>query len=247
MKNMMFNCIIETEEEAVLEQMQNNTRVIVPVYNESQVVAGVIAEIRKHFNNVVCVDDGSKDKSAEAILEAGAILIKHPINLGAGAATQTGLDYALQDPKAEYFITIDADGQHDIKDAEKMLEYLKKNKLDVVFGSRFMGATRDMSGLKSALLAFARLFSKLDSGVALTDPHIGLRVFNRKFAENLNITMPDFAHASEIVHRIKEGNYKYGEVPVTVTYSDYSRAKGQPMLNAVNIAFDLLLQKVSKK
>lgn len=221
--------------------------VIVPVYNEAQVIKNVVEGIKKKFDNVVCVNDGSADNSSAEILDAGAILIEHPINLGAGAATQTGIDYALQDPLAQYFITMDADGQHHTEDAATMLECLQKQKLDIVFGSRFLGESKDMTGLKRVLLKGAKLFSRFDTGIGLTDPHIGLRVFNRKFAENLNITLPDFAHASEVVHRVKEGGYRYSEVPVTVSYTEYSIKKGQPMLNAVNIAFDLLLQKVSKK
>jgi len=230
------------------ELVSDEVYVIIPVYNEAQVVGEVIKTIKSHFTNIICVNDGSRDDSSRQIVEAGATLIEHPINLGAGAATQTGIDYALKDSAAKYFITIDADGQHNIEDAAKMLDYLRTNNLDVVFGSRFMGLkSENMRPLKRGLLALARLFSRFDSGIGLSDPHIGLRAFNRKFAENLNITMPDFAHASEVVHRIKEGNYRYGEVPVTVTYSDYSMAKGQSMFNAINIAFDLFLHRVSKR
>lgn len=226
---------------------ESDVYVIVPVYNEAQVVGDVIREIRKHFKYVVCVNDGSKDDSSEAILQAGGILVEHPINLGAGAATQTGIDYALQDKNAKYFVTIDADGQHETSDAVRMLEHLKKNDLDIVLGSRFLGTIKNISGFKRRFLKLAAVFSGSTSGVKLTDPHIGLRVFNRHFAENLKLTMPDFAHASELVHRISEGNFKYDEVAATVSYSDYSLAKGQPMLNAVNITFDLFLHRFTKK
>jgi polyprenyl-phospho-N-acetylgalactosaminyl synthase len=224
-----------------------DTYVIIPVYNEETVVAGVVDAVRKVFSNVVCVDDGSMDNSVEAILATGAKLVQHPINLGAGAATQTGIDYALQEPAAEYFITFDADGQHDIKDAVRMLEYLKKHDLDIVFGSRFIGDVHNIGRVKRIFLKAAALFSRITSGVKLTDPHIGLRVLNRRFAENLKITLPDFTHASEVVHRVKEGNYKYDEVPITVMYSDYSKSKGQPMMNSINITIDLLFHRISKK
>lgn len=226
---------------------RDDTYVIIPVYNEETVVAEVVSAAHKIFSKVICVDDGSIDNSADIILATDAKLVQHTINLGAGAATQTGIDYALQDPDAEYFITFDADGQHDIKDAVKMLEYLKKHDLDIVFGSRFAGDVHNISRVKRIFLKAAAIFSKTTSGVNLTDPHIGLRVFNRKFAENLKITLPDFTHASEIVHRVKEGNYKYDEVPITVMYSDYSKSKGQPMMNSINITIDLLFHRISKK
>lgn len=221
--------------------------VVIPVYNEQQTIGSVLQEVSKHYSNIVCVNDGSKDDSSKIIAEHGATVLNHSINLGAGAATQTGIDYALLDEKAEYFVTIDADGQHEVEDADKMLSHLKKNNLDIVFGSRFMGDVQNISKIKRGFLKLAAQFSKKTSGVYLTDPHIGIRAFNRKFAENLKMTLPDFAHASELVERVAEGKYKYDEVPVTVTYSDYSKKKGQPMLNAINITFDLMLDKISKK
>ncbi len=224
-----------------------DTYVIIPVYNEAKMIGSVIKTVKKHFDHVVCVDDGSKDDSASVILAAGATLVQHPINLGAGAATQTGIDFALRDKKAAYFVTIDADGQHDVKDAIRMRDHIEKHHLDIVLGSRFLGTIENISWVKHTFLKLAAAYSKMTSGVALTDPHIGLRVFNRHFAENLQLTMPDFAHASELVHRIGEKKFRYEEVPITVTYSDYSKAKGQPMLNAVNITFDLLINRFTKK
>ena len=227
--------------------MNDNCYIIIPVYNEAKVVGKVINSCQKKFMNVVCVNDGSSDTSAKEIIKAGAVLVNHPINLGAGAATQTGVDYALQDPKAEYFITIDADGQHSIEDAAKMLAFLQKNNLDIVMGSRFLGKVENISKIKHGFLKVAAIFSGATTGVKLTDPHIGLRVFNRRFAEALKLTMPDFSHASELVHRIGEGKFAYDEMPVSVTYNAYTKAKGQSMINAVNITFDMMLHKVSKK
>jgi glycosyltransferase involved in cell wall biosynthesis len=227
--------------------VNKDTYVIIPVYNEAQVIKGVVDSVQKHFQKVVCVNDGSRDDSSVKIHSTKATLLEHAINLGAGAATQTGIDYALRDPDARYFITIDADGQHQIEDALQMLDQLKKSKLDIVLGSRFLGTVHNISPFKRAFLKVAAVFSKSTSGVALTDPHIGLRVFNRKFAQDLKMTMPGFAHASELVNRIGEGGFKYKEVPIHVSYSDYSKTKGQSMLNAINITVDLFHHRISKK
>ncbi len=224
-----------------------NTYIIIPVYNEASVVGQVIKAARHDYDNVIGVNDGSSDDSSNEIVRAGATLVEHPINLGAGAATQTGIDYALQDAAAEYFVTIDADGQHDIRDVATMLAYLKEHKLDVVFGSRFIGEAKNLSPIKRYFLKLAATFSNKTTGITLTDTHVGLRVFNRRFATNLKLTLPGFTHASEIIQRTSEGNYRYAEVPVTITYSDYSKSKGQPMLNAINIAFDLFFHRISKK
>lgn len=227
--------------------MVSNTYVIIPVFNEAFAVKNVIDSVLKTYPNVVCVNDGSTDQSMEIIKNTKAHLVNHPVNLGAGAALQTGIDFALLDKKAKYFITIDADGQHNIEDATSMLKFLEKNKIDIVIGSRFWGKTQNMTIFKKTLLKLAAIFSSSVSGVNLSDPHIGLRVFNRKFAEKLNLSMPDFSHASELVDRIKENKNSYAEMPVTVTYTKYSKSKGQPMLNAVNISFDVLINKLLKR
>ena len=227
--------------------MQNDVAIIIPVYNEALVIRQTIEHVISTFHNVICVDDGSRDNSITEIRKTKAFLVAHPLNLGQGAALQTGIEYALRDKNMKYFVTFDADGQHDIRDVENMLMCIRKNNVDVVLGSRFLGSAENISNFKKIVLKSAVLFSNLTTGLHLTDAHNGLRVFNRKVAENLEITMPDMAHASEIVHRIAEKGYSYSELPVTIAYTDYSRAKGQSALNAINISFDLLLHKVTKK
>lgn len=221
--------------------------VIIPVYNEAEVVGRVVAEALKQFPNVICVDDGSNDNSVSEIEKTDAKLVKHPINLGQGATLQTGIEYALQHKDAKYFVTFDADGQHRLEDVKKMLEYIQTHNVDVVLGSRFLGKTENISLLKKVVLKAAVKFSNLTTGVYLTDAHNGLRVFNRHFAENVNITLPDMAHASEIIHEIKEKEFKYKELPVTIRYTDYTKSKGQSIMNAINITFDLLVRRISKK
>lgn len=227
--------------------MHKDTYIIIPVYNESAAIKSVIETVLKKFTNIVCVNDGSKDETAAQIAKTKAKLINHTINLGQGAALQTGIEYALLDKNIMYFVTFDADGQHSIDDVERMLDYIKNYKVDIVLGSRFLGEAKNISKVKKWLLKLAIKFSNWTTGLKLSDAHNGLRVFNRHFAENVNITMPDMAHASEITHRIAEMKFKYAELPVTITYTDYSKAKGQSILNAVNITFDLIMNRFTKK
>jgi glycosyltransferase involved in cell wall biosynthesis len=226
--------------------MHKGVVVIIPVYNEGEVIADVVTAVTKRFSRVICIDDGSQDNSAEMIKSTSAQLVQHSINLGQGAALQTGIDYALLDPEIKYFVTYDADGQHDLNDVERMLTTIKQTKVDIILGSRFLGKAENITPLKRFVLKLAVLFSNKTSGITLTDAHNGLRVFNRRVAEELNITMPDFSHASEIVSRIAHKKFTYQEAPVTILYTDYSRKKGQSIFNAVNISFDIILRKVTK-
>lgn len=213
-----------------------------PLYNEATVVRAVLEEARTVFPKIVCVDDGSSDDSAVEASAGGAVVVRHPINLGQGAALRTGLDYALQDPQADYFVTFDSDGQHRVEDALTMVRMLDGGELDVVVGSRFLDDRTTLSPLKRVVLRMGVAFERMSSGVKLTDAHNGLRAFNRHAAVSIQIMQNRMAHASEIVSEIGRNKLRWAEAPVHVLYTDYSRSKGQSVWNSVNILSDLFLK-----
>lgn len=227
--------------------MRTDVAFVIPVYNEGAVVREVVESVLQEYSQVVCVNDCSSDDSAAEVAATGAHLINHPVNMGQGAALQTGIEYARDIPGIKYVCTFDSDGQHRLEDVATMLETIEREGTDFVLGSRFLGTKAvGMPASKRALLSAAIAFSNATSGVKLTDTHNGLRVFTKRVADEINITMPDMAHASEILEIIKTNGYTYTEVPVLIVYTDYSRAKGQSLINAINIAFDTLLRKVSR-
>lgn len=220
----------------------DDTWVIMPVYNEAAVVTQVVDDLRTAFPNVVCVDDGSTDGSAQQIAATGAHLVRHPINMGQGAALQTGLSYALARPGGRFFVTFDADGQHQVGDAAQMVALARNESVDVVLGSRFLDSQSRVPLLKRVVLTLVVALSPATRRMGLTDAHNGLRVFNRAVAERLRIKMNDMAHASEIVSLLARGSWTVREVPVTIRYTDYSRSKGQSLINGINILFDLTVR-----
>jgi glycosyltransferase involved in cell wall biosynthesis len=220
----------------------DDTWLVVPLYNEGQVIGDVVGKALTVFPHIVCVDDGSRDDSAQQAEQAGACVVRHPINLGQGAALQTGLEFALTDPAARYFVTFDSDGQHQVSDAAAMVRRLQQGDVDVVFGSRFLDGRTRPGAMKRLVLKTAVAYSNLSTGVHLTDAHNGLRAFNRTVAEGLDVTQNRMAHASEIVTQIGKKGYRWVEHPVHILYTDYSRSKGQSLLNSVNIVTELLLK-----
>ncbi|MET8540418.1 glycosyltransferase family 2 protein [Kitasatospora sp. NPDC004799] len=220
---------------------------VIPAYNEGQVIADVVEGARKTFPNIVVVDDGSGDDSAKHIMETGAHLVRHPVNLGQGAALQTGLAYALAQPGAKYFATFDADGQHQTADVEKMVALLREGDTDVVLGSRFIEQNGQVPWIKRVVLRTAATVSPTARKLKLTDAHNGLRVMNREAAGRLRITMNGMAHASEIVSFLAGSDLRVAELPVDILYTDYSRAKGQSLINGVNIIFDISLRERSRR
>jgi polyprenyl-phospho-N-acetylgalactosaminyl synthase len=220
--------------------MNDDTWLVIPLFNEATVIADVITDARETFSRIVCVDDGSEDGSAAAAEAAGAVVVSHPINLGQGAAIQTGLSYALAQPGSEYFVTFDSDGQHRVEDALAMVERLRTGEADVVFGSRFLDDRTKPGLVKRVVLRMAVKFTNMSTGVRLTDAHNGLRALNRRAAQTLRIRQNRMAHASEIVEQIGKSTLRYVEHPVHIVYTDYSRSKGQSVLNSVNILTELM-------
>ena len=221
-----------------------DTWLVVPCYNEGTVIGDVIRAARETFPNIVAVNDGSADDSAAAIHAAGAHLVNHPVNLGQGAAIQTGVEYARAQPGARFFVTFDADGQHQVKDVLAMLERLRAEPLDIVVGTRF-GRPRaegdQVPLLKRLVLRTVVMLSPRAKRMGLTDAHNGLRAFNRRVAEEPNIRMNGMSHASEFVTQIDERGWRVAEQPVDILYTEYSMSKGQSLINGVNILADGLL------
>ncbi|WP_308215088.1 glycosyltransferase family 2 protein [Okibacterium sp. HSC-33S16] len=213
-----------------------------PLYNEAQVVRDVIRQAVEVFPNIVCVDDGSTDNSVAEAIAGGAVVVRHPINLGQGAALQTGLEYAMRDPSAEFFVTFDSDGQHGLEDAFAMVERLAHEPLDIIIGSRFLDGRTKPGKIKKIVLKLAVVFENVSTGVRLTDAHNGLRAMNRAAASAIQIEQNRMAHASEIVAKIGQNKLRYAEHPVHIIYTDYSRAKGQSVWNLVNILNDLIFK-----
>ncbi|NYE94881.1 glycosyltransferase involved in cell wall biosynthesis [Psychromicrobium silvestre] len=212
------------------------------MFNEASVVGAVIEGVREVFPHVVCVDDGSRDNSQGVAREAGAIVVQHPINLGQGAALQTGFEYCLQDPELDCVITFDADGQHRVSDAKAMADRITSGEADVVLGSRFLDDRTQLSPMKRLVLRTAAIQSRWSTGLSLTDAHNGLRAFNPQVVGSIHLQQNRMAHASELIHQLAELNPRWVEQPVEIIYTEYSKSKGQSLLNSVNILADLFLR-----
>lgn len=221
---------------------QRDVWLVIPVYNEAPVVADVVREALEVFPNIVCVDDGSKDGSAEKIRPTGAHLVQHPVNLGQGAAIQTGVEYARAQAGAAFFATFDSDGQHLVSDVERMVQRLRDEPLDIVVGTRFHGDTTHIPRLKRLVLKSVVALSPSLRKLHLSDAHNGLRVFDKTVADGMNITLNGMGHASQIVEMIVRERWRVAEEPVTIQYTEYSMSKGQSLINGVNIMFDTVLR-----
>lgn len=217
--------------------------IVVPAYNEASAVCDVVRELRGEFRRVVVVDDGSRDATAAEAARGGAIVLRHVLNRGQGAALQTGIEFCLI-RGADIIVTFDADGQHRIQDVHRMLAALESTGADLAIGSRFLDLQSNLPASRRLTLRIATRFMRLTSGVPLTDAHNGLRAIRRRAAQKIRITLDGMAHASELVDQIDRHGLTVTEVPVVIRYSEYSLRKGQSSLAAIRIAFDYLFKRI---
>lgn len=227
------------------EDLRSRIAIVIAAYNEGEAIGPVVEQVRAHCRWVIVVDDGSADQTAEVALAAGAHILRHPINLGQGAALQTGIDYALR-LEAEYIVTFDADGQHAAEEVLPMVEHLRSTQSEIVLGSRFLGRAVNMSRSRAITLWLAVWFTRLTTGLKLSDTHNGFRVLRASAARKLRIRQNRMAHASEILEQIARFELRYTEFPVTITYTSYSIAKGQRMLHSFAIVKDQLMDRLAK-
>ena len=223
----------------------HDTWVVIPAYNEETTIGQVLKQFQGEPYSVLVVDDCSTDKTAEIALNYPITLLRHILNLGQGAALQTGFDYILQHTSALFIITFDSDGQHQISDLPKLLEPLQAENVEVTLGSRFVtnGSVKQIPFTKVITLKLGVLFTKLTTHLKVTDTHNGLRGFTREALLKIQIHQNRMAHASEILSEIAKQNLQYKEVPVAVLYTSYSKKKGQSVFNAFNILWDLFVGK----
>jgi glycosyltransferase involved in cell wall biosynthesis len=227
------------------ESEKINIWIVIAAFNEGPVIYDVVKSVRSHGYSIVVVDDGSDDDTRRRASEAGAWTVRHAINLGQGAAIQTGMTFALE-KKAGAIVTFDSDGQHNPDEIDGMLRTLIDNKADIVFGSRFLGGVVNMPMLKRLILKAGIVFSNATSGLCLTDTHNGFRAISRDAAFRIRLRRNRMAHASEFIKLTGELRLNWIEHPVHIAYTDYSKAKGQKLVGVFEILKDMLIARLGK-
>lgn len=224
----------------------SNIFIVIPVYNEARIIAQTLHQVLQTGYSIVVVDDGSTDGTGEVVRQFPVHYIFHPVNIGQGAALQTGMDFARM-RSANAVVHFDADGQHRVADVQQLLEPVLNGDCDIALGSRFFHKSDSKIPVsKKIFLQLARYVNWMFTGILLTDAHNGLRAMNSKALDAIYFSENRMAHASEMLSIIKEKKLVYREVPVTIEYTEYSMHKGQSLWNSINIIFDLLFKKINR-
>lgn len=218
---------------------------IIPAYNSAKTIKSVLNNIKRYYQDAsvppggIVIDDGSTDNTHQFACSKNVQVLRHLVNRGQGASLQTGHEFALKSG-ADIIVDFDADDQHRIEDAQKMINVLQKEDLDIVIGSRFLEKSKVPTLKKWFILKPAIIFQNLMTGVKLTDAHNGLRVMTRTAAQKIYITQDRMAHATEIIEEISRNDLKFQEIPVMLIYNEF----GQGIKGGIKILKDLFFKKL---
>lgn len=214
--------------------------VVIPAKNEDRYLNDLIIQIKAlGIYQIVIVNDQSTDRTREiAESHHEVYVLDHVINLGAGAATQTGIAWA-NNKKAQIIVTIDADLQHNPQDITRLIHHMEAYDSDLVIGSRFLGKN-SIPVSRRIYNGIANIVSFLLTGKYLTDSQSGLKAIRGTLASGMNLKYDGFEFCMEIIKHAKITKSKIDELPVDVRYTPETTAKGQNLRSGLNMISRLI-------
>lgn len=213
---------------------------VIPAYNEGKRVGSVVADALRFVETVIVVDDGSSDDTAKHAVEAGAILVQHPENCGAGAATMTGIE-AARAMGADAIVTLDADEQHNPDDIPALITPIREDTADIAFANRF-GRRNSIPFIRRAFNAIGNVITFAATGKWVADSQCGFKALGPKALQEIDLKMSGYEFCTEIVREAAQHRWRVAQIPAKVIYSEYTLAKGQSFAGGVKTALRILLR-----
>jgi glycosyltransferase involved in cell wall biosynthesis len=220
--------------------MQQRTVAVIPAFNEASRVGGVVEAVKPYVDAVLVVDDGSSDGTSQAAEAAGARVVRHIENCGAGAATMTGIA-AARSIKATTIVTLDADEQHDPRDIPSMLRPVLEDTADIVYANRF-GQRNTIPFIRRFFNSIGNTITFIATGRWVPDSQCGFKVLGPRAVAEISLQTNGFEFCTEIVRESVQHRWRVAQVPIKVLYSEYTLAKGQSFASGVRTAFKILLR-----
>jgi glycosyltransferase involved in cell wall biosynthesis len=213
----------------------------IPCHNEERFVGGVVHQVSQHVDQVIVVDDGSSDRTAEVAEAAGAMVVRHDVNRGPGGAYKTCFKVA-RDNEAAVLITLDGDEQHNPDELPRLLHPLLNDEADVVIGSRFLEHYEVPRYRKFGIDVITFLYN-VGSKVRVVDAQSCYRGYNRKALDKLHITEDGFGFSVELLVQARKSGLRIAEVPISCIYHEASHSMN-PVLHGVGVALMVVKHRV---
>ena len=196
----------------------------IPAFNEEKNIGAIVAKLKKKYDQVIVCDDGSSDMTQIIASSLGAIVVKHPKNLGYGATIKTIFNEAKK-IDGDILVTFDADGQHQISEIDSVLKPLSENKADIVIGSRFLGSTKDLPKYRKIGIKAITSLTNTVTGSNLSDTQSGFRAYSKKVLNEIFPTESGMGVSTEILIKSLKKQMTILEVPITISYDNNSHSQ----------------------
>lgn len=217
---------------------------VVPAWNEEETVGETLDGLRQYVSEIIVVDDGSKDRTDDIARRRCALVVRHALNRGLGAALKTGMTVALA-RGADVIVTFDADGQHAPEDVSAVAKPILDGKADAVIGTR-LHDRQGMPFFRRAANYAGNIVTWLLFGVRTTDSQSGFRAFSREAAARMELKTDRMEVSSEILAEVARLNLRLTHVPVRSRYTTYSLSKGQSFTMGLRTLGRLLAHRVRR-
>jgi len=210
----------------------------IPAFNEEKNIASIISRLKDFTDSIVVCDDGSSDMTAKIAEDMGAILVKHPKNLGYGAAIRT-IFLKAKDLESDVLVTLDGDGQHQIMDVEKILKPIEKNQADIVIGSRFLDKKSDVPKYREFGINVITKVTNVTIKNKLTDAQSGLRAYSKKVLSEIAPSDSGMGISTEILIKSSSKGFRIVEVPITISYAGETSTQN-PVSHGTSVLFSTI-------
>ncbi|WP_321507977.1 glycosyltransferase family 2 protein [uncultured Methanoregula sp.] len=206
-----------------------------PAYNEEKYIAKTIVGARKYVDKVLVVDDGSTDTTKEIAEGLGALVVKHEINSGYGAALRSIFNKA-RELHVDALVILDADGQHNPVDIGKVLDALVQCDVDVVIGSRFIdGSDKQIPGYRKVGMKVLDGATRIAGVAEISDSQSGFRAYGKRAIDVIKLKGEGMSAGSEILIQISDHNLKIAEVPINVRYDIEDTSTIHPVRHGMSV------------
>ena len=210
----------------------------IPAFNEEKNIASIISRLKDFTDSIVVCDDGSSDMTAKIAEDMGAILVKHPKNLGYGAAIRT-IFLKAKELESDVLVTIDGDGQHQIMDVEKILKPIEKNQADIVIGSRFLDKKSDVPKYRELGINVITKVTNVSIKNKITDAQSGLRAYSNKVLSEITPSDSGMGISTEILIKSSSKGFRIVEVPITISYAGETSTQN-PVSHGTSVLFSTI-------